>query len=339
VRAGDVIRAHDQGQQEAGMDMHGTPRPSRAFTLIELLVVIAIIALLMSLLLPALSSARDAARLVKNQSNLSQLATMATSRANDFRGFFCSGAWDNRREYGPGALDEKGWVADFVNGGYGKPGQVLSPGSPAQSSQNLNLARANSNPWRAISQEDVDRMISEGYNTNYVQSWYMAHTDVLQPSGSQNIKLRANTVGPLSVDAILNATPSRVPLFGDGAVFRDLDQVEYQGQRLIAAKNLTDGPYPGEVVGGRIVWGRQDYTDFGPNYGKGPFIASSGHDRFLGCMVFADTSVGVFPDTVRDGVFGGRRQNNPQTGMQVTVYDELEGRVFGGWLRRPALPF
>jgi len=39
---------------------------------------------------------------------------------------------------------------------------------------------------------------------------------------------------------------------------------------------------------------------------------------------------------VRDGLFGGSLQSLP-SGWTATVYDEIEGKVFGGWLTHSGL--
>src|SRR5262249_29952922 len=102
-------------------------RAGGAFTLIELLVVIAIIALLVAILLPALRGAREAARMTRCKSNLRQLGIASLAHANDHAGLYCTGPFDNRVTSSYGALDEKGWVADFNLGGYCIPGQILCP--------------------------------------------------------------------------------------------------------------------------------------------------------------------------------------------------------------------
>lgn len=320
-------------------------RPSRvgrrAFTLIELLVVIAIIAVLISLLLPALGSAREAGRTAACSSNLRQLGVASLAYSNDARSFLSSGPFDNRRKSGYGALDEVGWVADYKNSGAIDPGKVLCPSSPGRVSKNLNPARVQPSD-RAFTQAELRQLITDGYNSNYCQSWFMAYTapKANTPSLAPDMKDIRYVVGPLKADIIGAASSTdKVPLFGDGTSKpTDGDAVfTLEGVSYVGARATGDGPVSGFLPGQGSVWGRQNYTDFGPVHGKGGFSFRAGHDRNVGQIVFADGHVSTFRDKNGDGEFGFRP--GIIQGISTIVYDELEPKVFGGWLSRTGLPF
>lgn len=327
-------------------------RRSAAFTLIELLVVIAIIALLISILLPSIGAAREAGRQVACASNLRQLAIAGLNYASGNRGYYCSGGFDNRmtrsrpnREEQLGGLTKTGWIADFVNGGYAIPGKFMCASSSSKFSNRLAPARIRGATWSQPTPTDLDNLIDEGYNTNYCQSWYMANTDMIDlfDLSADREEFRFS-VGPLNDKHLGNtATVSRVPLFGDGPVLDDdpEDIVVYKGQQYKGSKTTTDGPSQNNIQGVGTVWGRQDYTDFGPVHGKSARVTVAGGIgrtvRSTGQIAFADGHVEPFNDSIRDGSFGFR---GAMVNGSVTIkYDELEGKVFGGWLTHPGLPW
>jgi prepilin-type N-terminal cleavage/methylation domain-containing protein/prepilin-type processing-associated H-X9-DG protein len=315
---------------------------SEGFTLIELLVVIAIIAILVSILLPALAGARESGRTTVCGSSLRQLALASVTYSTDNRGLYSTGNFDNRRQSGYGRFDEVGWVACDIRGEYAIPGNLLCPSSPSRSCQNLNINRANSNSYQAFSQTELQDLIRQGYNTNYCQAWYMAATATrtIYPAHDPDPKDIRYQQGPLREDRIQgNASPDKVPLYGDGTsdVSGNPDTVLMpDGQLVTGCKALTDGPVQGVMSPYGSVWGRQNYTDFGPAHGKGG-MNLLGADKVYGNIGFADGHVATFTDSNRDGQFGytpGIIQ-----GINTIRYDELEPKVFGGWLNHVGLPF
>lgn len=327
----------------------GTTRfANRAFTLIELLVVIAVIAVLIGILVPALGSSRENARTTICSSNVRQLSMAGLNYTYDYKGLYCDGPFDNRRQSGYGRLDQSGWVANFINGGYAIPGKSLCPSSQSRSNENLNLDRVNGagssrGVYNTFTQSDLFELINRGFNTNYCQSWYMASTAMtfIYPARAPDPKDIYYTQGPLRDSQISGAaSPSRVPLFGDGKT--DISANPYMvempdGTSVVGCRALTDGPERGVLAPFGSVWGRQSYSDFGAAHGKAPTKNEIGGTAIYGNIGFADGHVAVFTDTVRDGKFGSTQ--GVINGVNTLIYDELEGKVFGGWLNRTGLDF
>lgn len=325
-----------------------------AFTLIELLVVIAIIALLIGILLPAARRAKETAQQVACMSNQRQIVTMGLAHGLDNNAGMSTGRWHNNRDWSLGPLDEKGWVADYVRGGYGKPGDMLCPTNPGESStawsrQDL----SEGNQWKEYTQQDFDRLIREGFNTNYALSWYGAytgHANPFDPVGRTQTQVAAFMIGPLRDDKILNTSPTMVPFIGDGVadIGKEGEYTEFNlnGASVPTAKSITDGPL-GLAFGPQgPVPNRQEWSRWGPMHGK---LGSGGNAAFdqqgavgsLGQIAFVDGHVAKFRDTNGDGQFdvSGRIERGAYRQIAVHTDPDIDENVFGGWLTRRGLDF
>ncbi len=318
---------------------------TRAFTLIELLVVIAVIALLIGILIPSLQGAREVARNVKCQNHLRQFVLAASSYSNSYRGFYGTGAWDNDTVEAWGPPDTHGWVADMVNGEYARPGTMLCPTNPAQYSTTVGEINSGST-YRQYNVAQRDDLIRRGFNTNYVMTWYYAHTDRkdhsrTNTSGAQfGWKVKEAAIGPLNERFLGIASASKIPMLADAAhqALDTSDRIIIDGNSLPTAKTLTDGPSTAfniPSVGPRGC-GTQNFTDMGPAHGKAGRYVDEEFDttRIDGNIGFADGNVQQFKDsTVRDGKWGSTGAD--LNGMLYNQIDDLPShKVYTGWLSK-----
>jgi prepilin-type N-terminal cleavage/methylation domain-containing protein/prepilin-type processing-associated H-X9-DG protein len=181
------------------------------FTLVELLVVVTIIGILVSMLMPALSRAREAARNAYCKNNMRQFFVgMSLFADKDPAQRLCTGAFDFRRD---GCPDTWGWVADLVNLGAGKPGEMLCPTNPIQYQEkwndmlgadttsakdgapagrlNCGVCGTSTTSFGGTSINTAARadyitraILEKGYNTNYAASWFLVRGAVKYEPGS-----------------------------------------------------------------------------------------------------------------------------------------------------------
>lgn len=312
-------------------------KPFAGFTIIELLITVSIIALLVAILLPVLGASRDVAEKTRCLSNLRQFGIGFVSYSTENAGAYCSGSTDfavNANLYGQTTqIDEVGWVADQVNGRFSLPGKLMCPTS---------LARINK--WYDAASPGAARymdLMAGGYNSNYTQTWYMAHAQfnpgIPSPLGYEKrfnaAGLRLNQ-GPLHSRLLDLAPASTVPMLADSRADPDFYIPPDGSEKVRIARNLTDGPRLRFTAGtfsevNNALFGIQDWENLGVNHGAARSNHSDQHPFTLGNLVFADGHAESFKDqfTSYDSPQGGQ----PRPDGRLDNYD-LDGQVFDGVL-------
>ncbi|HEX6987257.1 MAG TPA: hypothetical protein VF170_17905, partial [Planctomycetaceae bacterium] len=191
-----------------------------------------------------------------------------------------------------GCPDTWGWVADIVNLGAGKPQEMLCPGSELSGSEKLNdmvgavnTSNADQCPPSRLVQgvcanwgsgtpdtlariEQVGKLLTDGYGTNYATSWYLVRSGPKVNAANQTIaglKGLGGTLGPLRQRQLENSGLSSqvVPWIGCGAPGDAREAV----LTMTAAQSLYD-PASGQEyapVGARLAETAND----GPAYWDG----------------------------------------------------------------------
>ncbi len=332
------------------VNFRGAATPPAAFTLIELLAVVAIIGLLIAIIVPAMSGARDQARAVTCLSNLRSLGTGFLAYATSERDYLCSGQADARpgmnldpaiNDLEQTAIEKIGWIADQVNGGYGFPGLMLCPTNPGRITQSWGRAFALRGAAARYPAESFRRLIIEdGYNSNYCQSWYMAHTQYDGHSSPVvNHDLMFGSMGPLRTSMMSRAPDAGVPLLADARAANDEvfnHSPQGYGPPMRETKSVTDGPGWDETADGSYVpapyssltpYGIQDWDDFGPAHRRRSINNDEQHGLTVGNILFADGHVESFAD--RFDFDNGRIKVRPDG--ELDSWD-LRSEVFDGVL-------
>jgi prepilin-type processing-associated H-X9-DG protein len=313
---------------------------------------VAIIALLLAILLPSLGKARDQAKRVQCLAILQQFGRGFQTYANDFNDYLCSGQADAR----PGinypyeitdlemiGIDKVGWIADLMNQRI-KVGNMLCPTNAGKQTQSYGR-------YPGLTQEMYEDLISRGYNTNYCQTWFMAHTEV--DPGALKICIRnrwpiakdhawssfgptpmRTDRGPLRYDRMGAAGPASVPLLGDGRA-DGADYFRMWGYEIRETKSVTDAGelwfnaagdlQPGYGYGLKYPYSIQDYDDLGVAHGRERFFNLDKHPFSIGNILFGDGHA----DSFRDKFNKSTHEEEPDG--QLDTYD-LGGKVFDGVL-------